>query len=365
MLPRLLALPAMVAISAAASELPSTQVTGMLEYISQTAVVVRLQDNREIQLRIPGSMPELASGREVGDWVDVSYQGTKRTLDPSLNLMLYVELTDMRTFRKPSGSELESAHASPIRKLPGNLLADSPAASVEEESASPDPFAEVRQRVKAYLSQIPNVIADEATTRLTSTENPPHWTPVDQIQTEVRFDGRHDIRTKILLNGEPWDRPYEALPGMKWRSGYCRKVHAVFSNRNIQLVEEGDGTLNGRAVSLYAYRAPADSITHWYLGEQGFWPALEGKVWVSKEDGRVLQLEESSTGFPPDFPLSSAIEHIAFDYVQVGSNVETLPVASEVTWACSDTGKMFLNKNTYKNYRAKTVPQLAEAGVER
>jgi hypothetical protein len=365
MLLRLFAMAGVVALSPAASELPSTQVTGMLEYVSKTAVVVRLQDSREIQARIPGSMTELASGREVGDWMDISYQSTKRTLDHSLNLMLYVELTDMRTFRKPSTSELESAHASPIRKFPGNLLAESPAAPVEEQSATPDPFAEVRQKVKAYLSQIPNWIADEYTTRWTSTEEPPQWTQLDQIQTEVRFDGRHDARMKILLNGEPWNAPYEALPGMKWRSGYCRKARAVFSNRHIQLAEKGEQTLNGHAVIVYAYHAPADSITHWYLGEQGFWPALEGTVWISKEDGRLLQLEESSTGFPPDFPLSSAIEHIVFDSVAIGANVETLPVASEVTWVRSGTGQMFLNENSYKNYRAETASPLAEDAVER
>ncbi|HEX3684463.1 MAG TPA: hypothetical protein VHU83_18145 [Bryobacteraceae bacterium] len=365
MLLRVLALSTAAALTPAASELPSTQVTGMLEYVSRTAVVVRLPDNREIQARIPGSMAELASGREVGDWVDLSYQSTKQTLDPSLNLALYAELTDIRTFRKPSASELASAHASPIRRFPGNLLAESPAAPAEEQSAPPDPFAEVRQKVKAYLAQIPSFIADEYTTRWTSTEEPPQWTQLDQIQTEIRFDGHHDVRTKILLNSKPWNRPYETLPGMKWRSGYCRKVHAVFSNRNIQLVEEGEQTLNGQAVAVYAYHAPADSITHWYLGEQGFWPALDGKVWISKDDGRALQLEESSTGFPPDFPLSSAIEHVAFDNVPVGANVETLPVASEVTWVCSDTGKMFLNKNTYKNYRAETASWVSEAGVER
>lgn len=101
-----------------------------------------------------------------------------------------------------------------------------------------------------------------------------------------------------------------------------------------------------------AYYAPADLMTHWHIGEQGFWPANEGRVGISKEDGRVLQMDEISTGLPPDFPLLSASERAVFDYVQVGSKLETLPVASGVTWERQDTGKMYSNRNTYSNYRA-------------
>jgi hypothetical protein len=353
MLPRLLIMCSAVAIYTGAAELP-VQATGMLEYASKTALVVRLSDDREIQIAIPGSMPNLASGRELGDWVDVSYGRAGRILDQGLNLNLYVELTDIRDFRKPSPSELEQAEASPIRKFRGNLLhepdAQLPAAESGARPAA-DLFAAVRERVESYFAELPHLIAEEATERLTRTEDSSQWTILDQIATQVQFDGRHEVRTNILFNGSPWGAPYEALPGMKWRAAYLRMVHAVSTSPKVQFESQADETLNGHAVIVYSYRTPLDSISHWYMGEQGFWPAVNGKIWVSKQDDRVLQLEQSSAEFPPDFPLTSVTERICSDYVQVGSRLETLPVTSEVTWVWKDNGRTLQNRNTYNKYR--------------
>jgi hypothetical protein len=323
----------------------------MLEYVSKTALVIGLPDGREIQMAIPGKMPDLAGGRAVGDWVDVSYAGARRVLDDGLNLNLNVALMEFRDFRKPSFSELELAKASPIVKFSGNLLHESGSQPVESIAGKVDLFAAVRERVKAYLSQLPAFIADETTERMIGSEDSPEWTVLDHVTTQVTFDGRHEVRTNILLNGSAWRAPYEALPGMKWRASYLRLVQAVSTNSRVQFESLAGGTLNGHAVDIYSYSAPPDSISHWYQGEQGFWSAANGRIWVSKQDGRVLQVERSSNGFPAAFPLASVTERICSDYVEVAQHLETLPVTSEVTWVQNATGRKLHNRSSYKNYR--------------
>lgn len=81
MLLRLLAGCSVAAICWAASDLPPAEVTGMLEYASPAAVVVRLEDHREIQIQIPEGMARVADGREIGGWVEVSFEHARRTLD--------------------------------------------------------------------------------------------------------------------------------------------------------------------------------------------------------------------------------------------------------------------------------------------
>jgi hypothetical protein len=339
------------------------QATGMLEYVSKTALVIRLADGREIHMAIPGSMPQLENGRELGDWVDVSYKRAGRVLDEELDLNLNVALTDIRDFRKPSQSELEAAEASPIRKFKGNLLAkpDQQPAAVQSGLPTADLFAEVRARVKAYLAQLPNLTAEETTERLKGSEDSPEWTAVDHVAAQVRFDGRHEVRTNILLNGNAWDRPYETLPGMNWRASYLRMIHTAANSHKVRFEGVTDGTLNGHAVDIYTYNAPPDSISHWYLGEQGFWPAVSGKIWVAKQDGRVLQIEQGSTDFPADFPLGLVTDRVSLDYVQVSSRLETLPVTSEVTWVRRDNGRRFQNKSSYQNYRRATASSALSA----
>lgn len=358
---RMLVMCSALAICTAGAELPG-QATGMLEYVSKTALVVRLSDALEIQIAIPAGIPDVANGRELGDWVDVNYESARRVLDNGLNLNLYVQLTDIRDFRKPSTAELEAAMASPIRTFRGNRLhePDTQLPATESGGRAPDLFAAVREQVQSYFAQLPSLLTDETTERLMRAEESPQWTTLDNITTQVSFNGRHEVRTNILLNGRPWEAPYEALPGMKWRAAYLRMLHSVSTSSKVQFESQVDETLNGHAVSIYSYRAPPDSISHWYLGQQGFWPAVNGKLWVSKEDGRVLQLEQSSTEFPVDFPLASVDEQVRSDYVQVASHLETLPVTSEVTWVRKDDGRMLQNRSRYSNYRRTERRQLSD-----
>jgi len=337
----------------------SNNATGMLEYLSPTAMVIRLQDNREIQLRIPRTAAKIEAF-EMGDYVDVRYQNAAPRLDQTLNLALCAELTEIHPFRKPSDSELQSALASPIRKFPGNLLA-SPTVQMpsQEPLAVPDALKAIRQQVKTYLARMPEYAADETLQRFTSLDSPPQWMPTDEIHDEIRFSGRREVRSKIVLQGKEWHAPFEALPGIKWRSAYVAKLRAVFLHPDkVSFEDQGTGQISGRPVHIYRYRAPADSISHWFLGEQGFWPATEGKVWISAQDGSVLRMESSSRDFPADFPLSQVTESVVFDYVQIGDSKEVLPVASEVSLIRHDTGKAFLNKISFTNYRRLPVLQL-------
>lgn len=348
MRPYLLALSLFTAVSSALAQAPVAEVTGMLEYISPSAIVVRAQDNREFQVRIAQVSPGLANDRQIGDWVYLKFQKTTPTLDNSLNVMLYVELTDFLPLHKPFQSELEAAFASPSHKFPGNLLRAPPSQPAEELPALPP----LLEKANAHLPELSNFIADESTTRFNGSADFAESRPFDHIQSEVRVSGCREIRTNILRNNRPWNSPYGALPGMKWQTAYSGHLGSLFANRRkVTFSEEGSSVLNGRAVTVFAFRTPADSLSHWYLNEQSFWPASQGKVWIANEDGRVLQIEQSSTEFPPDFPLASATQHVAFDYVQVGPSREALPVASDILWTYHDSDRKALNKNVYTNHR--------------
>lgn len=171
-------------------------------------MVVRLEDKREIQVRIPGTISVAAQGREIGDWVDIGFEAANRKLDKGLNWMLCAELTDIQSFRKPSDSELEVALASRSRKYPGNLLTASGSPDrVESEAGVQDAFADVRQQINAYVKRLPEFMAHEVTTRYKRPGSQDasvsqEWTQVDQIQTEVWFNRRHEIRTNITRNGQ-------------------------------------------------------------------------------------------------------------------------------------------------------------------
>ena len=343
---------------------PQTRFTGMLEYVSPMTIVIRLADRRELQLKI-ADRRGWKKGREIGDLVELRTRSIQPVFDVGIHALLYAEARRIRFLRKPSASELKAANASPARLFSGNLLDLSASRenhqSSETADAGPDALSDLRERVKRYLDSMPNFVADEVTTRFAKQGTPPTWQQVDQIRTEIRFTKRHESRTNIFRDDEPWNAPYEALPGMKWGAAFVSRVRAVFlSHANIAFTAQGAAILNGRAVRIYSFSAPPDSITRWYVGPELFWPATEGRVWLAASDSCVLQLELKSVGLAPEFPLSSVYEKIVFDYVNVGAALEPLPAQSEIIWRRQD-GAEFTNKNIYRNYRHfETASQLLE-----
>jgi hypothetical protein len=339
--------------------------TGMLEYVSPMAIVIRLADHRELQLKI-ADRKGWEKGREIGDFVELRMKSIHPVFDDAIHALLYAEAHKIKFLRKPSTNELEAANASPARLFSGNLLSLSASGGSTNQSsmladAGSDALSDLRTQVRRYLEAMPNFVADEVTTRFEKEGTPPTWHRLDQIRTEIRFTKRRESRTNIFRDDEPWNAPYEALPGMKWGAAFAARVRAVFlSHADIAFAAQGAGILNGRAVRIYSFLAPPDSITRWYVGPELLWPSTQGRVWLAESDFCVLQLELKSVGLASQFPLSSVYEKIVFDYVNVGAAMEALPAQSEIIWRRQD-GAEFTNQNIYRNYRHfETASQLLE-----
>jgi hypothetical protein len=336
----------------------------MLEYLSPMTIVIRLADRRELQLKI-SDRKGWERGREIGDLIELRMKSIQPVFDDEIHALLYAEARKIKFLRKPSANELEAANASPARLFSGNLLRASVSGKNGQNSQVADsgsePLLDLRARVKRYLEAMPNFVADEVTIRFAKEGTPPTWHRLDQIRTEVRFTRRHESRSNIFWDEEPWNEPYEALPGMKWGAAYASRVRAIFlSHANIAFAAQGTGILNGSAVHIYSFSAPPDSITRWYVGPELLWPSTQGHVWLAASDSCVLQLELESVGLTPQFPLSSVYEKIAFEYVNVGAVLQALPAQSEIIWRRQD-GTEFTNKNIYRNYRHfETASQLLE-----
>jgi hypothetical protein len=50
-----------------------------------------------------------------------------------------------------------------------------------------------------------------------------------------------------------------------------------------------------------------------------------GRIWVDRDDGRVLRLETISVEIPPDFPISAASSLIEYDWVTINDVSHLLP----------------------------------------
>ena len=55
-----------------------------------------------------------------------------------------------------------------------------------------------------------------------------------------------------------------------------------------------------------------------------------GRVWVDREDNRVLRFEQIATEIPRDFPITAASSLIDFDWVVINEKKHLLPIHADI-----------------------------------
>jgi len=90
-------------------------------------------------------------------------------------------------------------------------------------------------------------------------------------------------------------------------------------------------TLRGRRTVVYEYEVKKE-FSHQTLGwgeggtiTQQTVAGYRGRVWVDRENNRVLRLEDISTEIEPGFPITAASKVIDYDWVTINQQQHLLP----------------------------------------
>jgi hypothetical protein len=80
---------------------------------------------------------------------------------------------------------------------------------------------------------------------------------------------------------------------------------------------------------------------------------MKGRVWIDRDDARVLKIESEATDIPPGFPVRTARRVIDYDWVKIEDERFLLPSVSDVRLTMSDKSKVFETRNLirFKNYQ--------------
>ena len=94
--------------------------------------------------------------------------------------------------------------------------------------------------------------------------------------------------------------------------------------------------------------------SHWILQEPGgnrYKPAYKGTIWIDKESGRVLRIEQQALSVPRNFTWDKALSTLEYGFVNIDGHSYLLPVRS-VNEACmAGTSNCSRNVIEFRNYR--------------
>lgn len=80
---------------------------------------------------------------------------------------------------------------------------------------------------------------------------------------------------------------------------------------------------------------------------------MQGKLWIDRENFRVLRVESNATDIPPDFKVSAAKRTIDYDWVTINKEKYLLPLLSDVRLTSREGKEQYETRNVirFKEYQ--------------
>ena len=207
------------------------------------------------------------------------------------------------------------------------------------------------------VSDMPNFIVQQLTTRYYSMSIPAQWRAVGVVGAEVVcVDGKEDYR-HITVNGKATTQPVEKSGA--WSTGeFVTTLQDILSPYTAaDFTRRGEDTIVRRPAYVYDFTVRQPN-SHWNIiapDGKSLRPAYAGSIWIDKETGNVLRIEQRTGKIPGTFIYDKAETNLDYDFVRIDAKTYLLPVKSEIMSCQRGTPNCTRNEIAFRNYRKFTA----------
>jgi hypothetical protein len=222
-----------------------------------------------------------------------------------------------------------------------------------------------RKNTLEAVGEMPDFVVKQQIQRSIAYAGTNNFTNLDRLVVAVsyRSTGEEDYRV-LTMNGILQDNPkskesYEDVGGTSSTGEFVTMLATVFkpeSETKFQVVDtdlirtrktlvfEFEVTkAKARQLITAAGRVTSDSTI----------AGMKGRIWVDRDNARVLRIESEATEIPETFPVRSAKRVIDYDWVTISDGKYLLPSISDVRLTSRESGRTYETKNVirFKDYQ--------------
>jgi hypothetical protein len=216
-----------------------------------------------------------------------------------------------------------------------------------------DPVLEkARAAAASFVEGLPNYVCQELIARFVSTSHKVDWQAQDIVSAELVYeDGRERYRN-IAINNKPTKKEMQDLPGA-WSTGEFGTVLAdLFSPATAaDFTSQGEAKASGRLALVYDFMVEREH-SHWHImaPSQSVEPAYKGSIWIDKATGNILRVEMQTRQMPREFPFDKVESAVDYQYVRFSEKQFLMPVHAETLTCQRGTSVCSRNKIDFRNY---------------
>lgn len=237
-------------------------------------------------------------------------------------------------------------------------------ATLPPEAEALELLEKTRTATLGAADTMPDYLVKQQITRSHAFGQSKNWTPYDRLSIAVSYRQSSGEDYKLLsVNGMPVteDQNYNMKLGGTISMGeYVSALKELFSRESRADFQAVDtDTLRGRRTIIYEYEVKKENSRQslaWGEGgsiKQQTIAGYRGRIWVDREDNRVLRLEDISNDIDAGFPITAASKVIDYEWVTIAEVPHLLPSHASVELTAHDRGQTEQTRNEilFRGYR--------------
>lgn len=226
-----------------------------------------------------------------------------------------------------------------------------------------------RKATLGAAQQMPDYLVKQQIARSRAIGTTSNWNVYDRLSIAVSYRQNVGEQYKLLsVNGMPpnvdeqeGSNYGEKIGGTTSSGEYVSMLVQLFEPATQAEFEAVDtDTLRGRRTVVYEYSVKRELSKQTLQFQAGIDASpvgtivgYRGRIWVDREDNRVLRLETISVEIPPDFPITAARSVIDYEWVAINEVSHLLPSRAliELTSRLGSRTEQTRNDILFRGYR--------------
>jgi len=238
------------------------------------------------------------------------------------------------------------------------------AAKLPSQKEAMEVLEKTRKNTLAAVEEMPDFVVKQQIQRSAAYAGTNNFRNLDKLIVAVsyRSSGQEDYKV-LSLNGVIQEnskskQSYEEVGGTSSTGEFVTVLATIFkpeSEAKFNLIDTD--VIRGRRAVVYNYSVTRDKAKQRvtasrYITDSAV-TGMKGKIWIDRENFRVLRVESEATELPEFFPIRTAKRVIDYDWVKISEEKYLLPSLSDVRLTFRENSKVFETRNLirFKDYQ--------------
>ena len=238
------------------------------------------------------------------------------------------------------------------------------AAKLPSQKEVAEILAKARDANLTAVEAMPDFVVKQLIQRSAAYAGTNNFRNLDRLVVAVSYRAEGKEEYKVLsINGVIQNNPqnkgsYEETGGTSSTGEFVTVLAKIFKADSDTKFEIADTDLiRGRRAVVFYYSIERDKAKQVVAATGAFTDStitgMKGKIWIDRENYRVLKIESEATEIPESFPIRSARRVIDYDWVTISDEKYLLPSLSDVRLTFRDSKNIFESRNVirFKEYQ--------------